>query len=178
VRGFALAEAADPLWNFNLQGLSLGLIWLGRFDEALTKIRRLSEIETAGSHDHVLLTRYHYSRSELDACHQEIRLAEEAESDPRRKRGWHAVGDFYAGNLAAARAFARSEAALPESIYSAHQFAAFFGLLDDLDDCFRWAERAIAGHEMALQDFRADPLPEKVRRDPRFQVLLKKMNLA
>ena len=50
--------------------------------------------------------------------------------------------------------------------------------LDDLDECFKWLERAFAREGyFNFGFFRFNPQMEKVRRDPRFNAFLKKANL-
>lgn len=50
--------------------------------------------------------------------------------------------------------------------------------LGDLDECFKWLEKAFNAHEPdILWWWRFSPLAEKVRKDPRFNDLLRRANL-
>jgi hypothetical protein len=100
------------------------------------------------------------------------------EPDPQRKMGWRAYRHFYAGELEKVRAIIRNEEVVRKDYWPAHAFASSYGLLGDLDDCFRWLEKAVEAHALPLQQFQLDPGLERVRKDPRFQAVLKKMNLA
>ena len=52
------------------------------------------------------------------------------------------------------------------------------GVIGDLDECFRLLEKAWDQHTLGLQLLRSEPALARVREDPRFGQLLKKMNLA
>jgi adenylate cyclase len=171
---FALAEAADPLFSNGVGLWSDLLIWLGRLDEALVKIRRFAElVGGSGPWVHYRLARYYLARSERERCLEEFHQAEEQESDPRWKRVWRAWYYALSEEKEQARALLRQEEALPEYFLMTHLLAVIHAELGDLDECFRLIEKGAA-----FQQIRLDPRLEGVRNDPRFQVLLKKRNLA
>ena len=49
--------------------------------------------------------------------------------------------------------------------------------LNDLDECFKWLEQAFDQHERIFGTIRSFPLYDKVRKDPRFNQLLRRANL-
>jgi adenylate cyclase len=175
---FTLAEGADPLWIVNLALLAQLLLWLGRLDEALVKIRRIGELDAASPDYHTLLARYHLERSERKLYVQERTRYLELFQDPSRKALILALTYALSGEKDSARALLREEEARAEAGLTAFDLANVCALLGDLDGCFRWLDRAVENHALPLQPFRLDPRLEQVRTDPRFQTLLKRMNLA
>jgi hypothetical protein len=83
-----------------------------------------------------------------------------------------------AGEQQPARALLTSEAASPDFPGVAWLVGWAYAMLGDRESCFRCLEVAVETHNIALQSFRTPSELESVRRDPRFQLLLKKMNLA
>jgi adenylate cyclase len=176
---YALAEAADPLFSNGVGLWADLLIWLGRLDDALAKIRRFGELEgDSFPWLHYRLAKYHLARSEPERCLEEIHRGEELEPDRRIKRFWRAWFCALSGEKETARALLRQEEALPEFSLLANMTAWIYAELGDLDACFRYLEKLVQGHQIYLQQWRLDPRLENVRSDPRFQSLLKKMNLA
>lgn len=178
VREAQLAEAADPLSPRHVYFLADLLINLGRIDEALPKVQKVGELDPGNSQYHNLLADLHLVRSEIELCLSEARQCEELQTDPYWKRMWHAYYLVVAGEKEQARAVLRHEETLPAFPAMAWIIAWAYAMLDDLDDCFRCLEVAIATHNIALQPFRMKPSLANVRSDPRFGVLLKKMNLV
>jgi len=174
---FKLAEAADPLAvpiQFHMAEM---LIWLGRLEEAYAKIQRVAELEPSSEAQHALLSDYHLARSDRESALREIRLVEELQQDPIEKRLTHAYYHAVAGRREELDALARDETILAHPLadyYVALQYAE----LGDLDACFRWLDRRWeTDGGMPFQRIRLDRRLENLRKDPRFQVLLKKMNL-
>jgi adenylate cyclase len=175
---FALAEGADPLSPRNLYNPAELLAWLGRFDEALVKIQRLGELDHLGLLYHVALTRYHLARSDLEGFLKEQQRSVEVFPDPRWKGVFRAWYYALSGEKEQSRALLMQEDTLPEFPQIAWAVAWGYAELADLDECFRWLERAFEKHLLPIYAFRLDPRREDVRSDPRFPVLLKRMNLA
>ena len=173
-----LAEGADPLAGGYVGFLASVLIGLKRFDEAFLKIQRLGVLEPDSYRYHDALQQYHRGRSELAQCLAESRRCEELQTNPSWKRMWHVYILATAGEKNEARALLQSEEASPEFPGIAWIVGWAYALIDDLDSCFRSLEVAVESHNIALQPFRNHPELENVRSDPRFPLLLKKMNLA
>jgi adenylate cyclase len=178
LRELRLAEAADPLRPLNLFQLALLLTWLERFDEALAKIQKLSELEPASGLVHEARARYFLGRADLPQFLKEIQLLEEQEPLQRRKPVLRARYYALSGKKGEARALLRQEETLPTFAQGPWLIAQTYADLGDLDDCFRWLQRAADLHELPLQGFRLDPCYRHVRNDPRFPALLRTMNLA
>ena len=173
-----LAEATDPLWPLNLFNFALLLIRLGRLDEALVRIQRLGEVEPDGVMYHSAQVQYCLAQPDLEQCLKEIRRLEDLQTDPRDKQRERAFYYALAGEKEKARALLRHDETLPDRPHRAQNIARIYAELGDLDECFRWLEKAIGTHNIAFQGWRLDRRLEHVRSDPRFQLLLKRMNLA
>jgi len=91
---------------------------------------------------------------------------------------WRVYTLALSGEEPAARAMLQSEEASPEFPGLAWIAGWVYALLGDLDSCFRCLEVAVETHNLALQPFRTHRDLENVRSDPRFQLVLKKMNLT
>jgi len=178
LRQYELAEGSDPFSRLTLGSLAMFLVWLGRFDEALLKIQKLGELSSYGSQYHSILARYYLDRSDLEACREEIGRYLELEADERSKSLMKAHLHALSREKEQARTLLRQEEALPRDPTKEAAVAYVFAELGDLDECFRFLERSVANHDIGLQPWRLDPRLENVRRDPRFQPLLKRMNLA
>ena len=175
---YELAEAADPLWTTNLFLFARLMIWLGRLDEALVRIRKLGELKQGGQEYHSGLFEYYLAQTDLPEALKELNLVDELETEPRWKpihRAW-----YYAlsGEKEKSRALLHHEESLPSFGQSPVYVAEAFAELRDLDECFRWLDKAYLSHNLPISEFQLDPRLAHVRADPRFQVLLKRMNLA
>jgi adenylate cyclase len=173
-----LAEGADPLAARYVRVLASLLIDLKRFDEAFLKIQRLGVLEPDSYPYHDALQQFYRGRSEFAKCLAECRRCEELQDNPSWKRLWHVYTLATSEEKQAATVMLRSEEELPEFPGVAWIAAWAYATLGDLDSCFRCLEIAVESHNIALQPFRTRPDMENVRRDPRFQLVLKKMNLA
>jgi len=175
---YTLAEAADPLWTNNLLNFARLLVWLRRLDEALGRIQKLGELEPSGRAHHLLRASYHLARSDLERYLEEMNQVEELQIEPRWKTVERAMSFAVSGEKDRSRALLRNEETLPEFPAAAWGIAYVYAELGDLDECFRWLDKAFQSHILPLQAFRLDPRLEHVRSDSRFQTLLKRMNLA
>jgi adenylate cyclase len=175
---YALAEAADPLWTQNLWLFTLELIWQGRFDEALGKIRKMGGLAPSWWLYHFALATYHLARSDLPRCLDELRQVEELAEEPRWKPVLRALYYALSGEKDKARALLEHEDTLPGFGQIPANVAGIYAELGDLDECFRWLDKAFRSHNLPMILFRTDPRRANVRADPRFQELLTKMHLA
>jgi adenylate cyclase len=175
---FKLGEEADPLWLLNVYNSVLLLIWLGRFDDALPKIQKIRHLDTSLEPYHFVLANYHLARSDLARCLDELRQAIELNQEPREREVTRAWYFALSGEFEEARAVLRREETLHEFGESMSEIALVYAELGDLDECFRMLEKAISTGPLAFQRWRLDPRLKEVRSDPRFAVMLKKLNLA
>jgi adenylate cyclase len=174
---YALAESADPFWNFPLFHHARLLAWLGRFDEASDVLDRFKNLDTGRGY-HLAAATYRLARGEVENAAQEVLLAVEATSDPREQgilRAWY-LG--LTGQPDQARSLLRQDPAFAEHGQGAHQMAEVYAQLGDLDECFRLLDKAVELRNIPIFPWRLDPRLANVRNDPRFQGVLKRLNLA
>jgi adenylate cyclase len=170
---FALAEAADPLWPNNFYCQAFLLIWLGKLDQALGKVQKLGELQPDYPEYPFLLAGYYLARSDLEGCLKQLQRYEDAEQKPWWKPVIGALRCALSGEKEQARALLRHAESLPEFPGTKPAIVWVYCELGDLDQCFRWMEQGVP-----FQQIRLDPRLEPLRRDARFQVLLRKKNLA
>ena len=175
---FALANAADPLWHFNLLQLIQVLVWQGKLEEALAKIHHLGEFHPDTAGYHFALARYRLARSDLDECLREFDRYLELEPEPRAKAITQAYRIALSGEKEKARVLLQQEEAQTQTPPNIMSMAYAYAEIGDLDACFRLLDRMVTEHVIALQQWRLDPRLQNVRNDPRFQALLKRMNLT
>ncbi|MFZ1023233.1 MAG: adenylate/guanylate cyclase domain-containing protein [Thermoplasmata archaeon] len=178
LREFTLAEGADPFGPDTLFQLALLLTWLRRHDEALVKIKVLGELEPVGPLVHLALAQHYLARSELEPCLEELDRVERCEVDPDLKPIHRALRCALSGEKEQAQVLLQQAETLPEFGQVAYNVVRVYAELNDLDSCFRWLEKAYQSHALPLQQLRLDPRLEHLRTEPRFQLLLRKMNLA
>ncbi|MGP8077691.1 MAG: tetratricopeptide repeat protein [Thermoplasmata archaeon] len=174
----ALAEGTDPLSVVNLGVFARLLLWRGRYDEALTRIQKVGELDSFGLAYRDLMGDYYALRSDIEGCFRELNKFEELEVEPRIKLTYRAWYHAVLGEKDRARDDLRQLAELPGYSATDWTVANVHAELGDLDECFRLLEKSVENHLIYFQEWRLNPRLENVRRDPRFQRLLKKMNLA
>ena len=173
-----LAVGTDPLSPANLGSFARLLIWLGRLDEALVKIRKLGEFGGFGTGYHDLLSRYHLARGDLPACLEELHRRGELEAEPNAKAFCLAWAHALSGEKEQSRALLRQLETLPPIPITDLNVAYVYAELGDLDGCFRLLETRVTDRFIPFQQWRLDPRLQHVRSDPRFHLMLEKMNLA
>ncbi len=173
-----LAEGADPLATAHLEHFAPLLIWLGKLDEALTKIRRISELEPNNGDLPWIHADYLLAKSDFDGYLKELRQLEHDEPNPRWKPLLRAVHCALSGDKQQARTLLQREESLPRTPSTDWGLAWAYREVGDVDRCLQWLERAVDNHAVTPRRLRLDPRFEHVRRDARFQLLLRKMNVA
>jgi len=177
---WALADASDPLSPFNLSHHAQLLVWLGRYDEALAKIRKLGELQPESVEYHYRLATYYRVHGEIDSARAEFTRLQALEEEPAEKRVRRAEYYAIAGEKEKCRALLREEESSPDPDHGMGPWALawIYAALGDLDDCFRWLDKAVAAHSVGFHYLRFDPIFEFVRKDPRFAAVLAKANLT
>ena len=178
---FSLAEAADPFWEHLQFYQAALLVWLGRLDEAYTKIEQIKALPPSPSLPnllHGLLATYHLARGNMEEYLREAHLSVETTEDPNYKILSRALILAVSGEGEAARALLQEHPDLSEYGQATSSMAMIYCELGALDDCFRMMNLGTDRKNFPIQRWRLDPRCERVRADPRFQAWLKKINLA
>ncbi|MFZ1023643.1 MAG: adenylate/guanylate cyclase domain-containing protein [Thermoplasmata archaeon] len=178
LREYEVADQLDPLSGIILQSHLSLLVVLRKLDAAAVLLKKIGRADNFG-----LL--YHIARSNLSvALDDSAEVLKEidwlAERTPGRQEPAAAYALYCArvGQRDRARELLRPLEKLPEASRPDTQIAMTYAFLGDLDACFRWLESAVDGRKVSILWFRLDPLLAFVREDPRFEGVLKRMNLA
>jgi len=178
LREMEVAEQLDPhsaLFHdvkFNL------LVYLRRMAEAEAQLQKLGQVENFGLLYHDCRATLLLVQGDVEGFRQEIDHLEKLL--PGRAEIYPALALYYAhsGDRAKARELLRSVEELSPEVRPDSQIATVYERLGDLDATFRWLEAAVESRKLAIQFWRLAPENAGVRADPRFQMLLKKMNLT
>jgi len=178
LREFAVAEQLDPM-SALVHAVSYNLlIFLDRLPEAQAQLEKLGRVENFGILYHDARMTLAFVRRDSEQVLKEFeRLQELLPGRPELVSG-EAVYNVLIGNHARARELLQSIEGLPDAVRPDSNIAAVYARLGDLDATFRWLEISYESRKLGIQFFRLSPEMAPVRADPRFQVLLSKMNLA
>jgi len=148
-----------------------------RLDEAWEVLERWRKLGTMANRYHVALARYYGARSEFARAFDELDRAGASEATVVRwnERVWLYV---LSGDLQMAKKLVAELEGQPDVDAHAAELAFCHGVLGDLDECFSWLGKAFDAHDVWPWQWLEEPTLAKVRKDPRFAHLLKKMNLA
>jgi len=178
LREISLAAQLDPLSTLVLYQRATFLTFLRRLAEAEAEVERLGEVENRGLLYHNARFALVAARRDMPAALKELEQIEELL--PNRPEIIAGKANYYAltGDAARARQLLQSVEGLPDGIRPDAQIATAYAYLGDLDATFRRLEIAVDSRRMAVGFFRLEPSLARIRDDPRFLDLLKKMNLA
>ena len=173
-----LAEGADPRSLPVIAAIAQLLRWLGRLDEARMEIERLRTIETYPRVVFFQAYEYYVARSDAGRALQELDRARDAHSDDPVLLKCYAEYYAWTGEKDRALEYLRQfEAKAENHPHKEALMADAYTRLNELDEVFRWLDRAFERHYVEIRWWRLDPRSALVRGDPRFLKLLHKMNL-
>lgn len=172
---FALAGELDPnSTQFLISHFGI-LMDLRRLDKAKIALDRLERLDRGGPAYLRNLAWYQCARGDYEGALQTAERAEAlqpGESWRARIRIYSASGKNELAWDLIKQQEAKSERPRVEDLAMAH------ALVGDLDGCFRLLGEALELHQLATQLWRTKPELEHVRSDPRFDQLLKRLNLS
>ena len=165
----------DPL-NSLFQGLyGLHLMWERRYDDAIVQYR--NALRTAPNFRTALWGLWHMSHAKR--MYQEAlaaakaRFADDREVEEALERGYAAGGYAEAMRLAAETLAARSRTTYVQPTV----IASLYAYAGDSDRALEWLEKAHDERDPVLVGLGVGPRWDSLRDDPRFQDLLRRMNL-
>ena len=165
------ARDRDPLNQLTLRYAARILYYAGKLAEAEVLLRQILAASPTFSAAHYELGRVLLARGEVPAAIAEF----EAESNPV----WR-VNGLPLGYRAAHRN-AEADAALKDLLRhsdgSEFQVAEVYAYFGDADHAFEWLDRAVKADPGSIW-LRNDPLCIGLIHDPRYQVILKRLNLS
>jgi len=174
------AEELDPLSPVIISWVHDIYYDLGDLEQALNRLQKLKEIDPEGRITLVTFA-YHYLR-EADYDQALIALKKCQQLWPVESLAASGLAYVYAVTGRRQEAFEILERLQDDfnrrGSVEASQIAWVYCVLDDIDECFVWLEKAFKARETKFFSFyRFSPLAEKVRKDPRFTDLLRRANL-
>jgi len=178
LREVALAVELDP------QSV-LMMVWHAQFLAFVRKVdesRAVTELIGQRAPDSAY---YHFARAwcciavnDLDGALREEATARERLTTPRPPFLRASLLALTGQREEALSILKQIEEAPGRDVHRTSGLASGYALLGDLDQAFRFLNEGQENHALAFQMFRVDPLFEPLRRDRRFEELLKRMHLA
>ncbi len=169
---FQQAIARDPLLVLPYVHLALDLRDLGRYEEANAALGKAFDLDPQA----VWL---HETRGEILLAQGQPK---EALIEMDKEPGWpyHQLGMVLAYHALGREA--ESDKALADLISNgadccAYQIGEAYAYRGNADEAFNWLNRAYRQHDGGLGSFQTDLLLKSLRTDPRFQDLLRRLNL-
>lgn len=174
----SLAEEADPRSSIILAAHAFLFILLGRLNEARGRLDKLGEVEGRGLLYCDSWADYWIAEADYPQALRELERL--AELDPGNPDSIVRAGMCYArmGQTQRARECLKELEGMSPGRRPDSGIAGVYACLDELDPCFVWLERgAFENYDLNVGIWRASPLFEHVRGDPRFEKLLRRMHL-
>jgi serine/threonine protein kinase/Tfp pilus assembly protein PilF len=204
---FAKALTLNPADSVVLRAYGIMLGSLGRFPEAMTEIKKAIAIDPLSSRGWEALGTFLLAQKDFPATHEALRHALEIQPDDALSLNRLGVLQLLEGKAEDALVTYRqvdddgfrlcgiamteytlgrakaSQQALDEAIAkhaadSAYQIAEARSWRGEKDGAFDWLEYAYSQRDGGLAEVKTDPLLENLRGDPRYNALLRKLNLA
>jgi serine/threonine protein kinase/tetratricopeptide (TPR) repeat protein len=204
---FIRALRLNPTDSVVLRAYGIMLGSLGRFPEAMTEIRKAIAIDPLSSRGWEALGTFLLAQKNFPATHEALRRALEIQPDDALSLNRLGVLQLLEGKAQDALSTYRlvdddgfrlygiamaehtlghakaSQQALDEEIAkhasdSAYQIAEACSWRGEKDSAFSWLERAYRQGDGGLAEAKIDPLLENLRGDPRYEALLRKLNLV
>ncbi len=173
LRAFERAKAHDPLFTDVYLQIGNANYRSGRLADAAAAYRAALDIEQGTGSVH-----YRLGLVALQQGNPAAALAEfEKETDPDfRAVGLPLAYDALNRKTEADRAIAAAEASA--AVGAAYQIALIHAARKNSDKAFEWLNRAYRQRDAGMLWIKGDPLLKDLRRDPRFQALMRQMHLA
>jgi TolB-like protein/DNA-binding winged helix-turn-helix (wHTH) protein len=166
------AVELDPLNADSWEQLAETEFFAGRLDEAVANLKKALELNSNVVAAHMVLSQIYVIQGRPQDALPEIKLVR---YDVLRAF-LYPIACYELGRRQ------ESDAALNELIAkyhagSAYQIAEVYAFRKQPDEAFEWLDRAFARRDSGLIKTNVEPLLKSLHRDPRFAVLLKKLNL-
>jgi TolB-like protein len=167
------AIAIDPLDAFKYSSLSWALYLAGRYPEALAANRKMLDLNPGAREDYYFQAAL-VSLAKGDAATALVQI--ESGEKLREHCGCVVLAyDTLGRKIEADAALASLEKNHADNF--AYPIGRVYANRGELDQAFKWFERAYRQRESTLWWIKVDPLLKNVQADPRFDVFLRKMNL-
>jgi serine/threonine-protein kinase len=164
------AVELDPLSVTTRFNLARNLFIEGKLDEAEASGRKIAELQPSATSSHRWQVLVAVQRGDGDAALREAQL----EPDEGFRRFELAMAHYARGDRNAA------DAALADLIANGqgltYQIAQVFAVRGETDKAFEWLQKSFDTRDTGTLGLLVDPLLRSLRNDPRYKVLVAKMN--
>ncbi|HKP13572.1 MAG TPA: protein kinase [Blastocatellia bacterium] len=168
----------DPLSLIINTSLGRELYGARRYDEAVAQLRRTLDMDAnfAEAHFHLAMV-YEAKRMYAEAI-AEFEKAAELFADPAMKV-WEARAYALSGNRKEAERFINRESEAAKTRYVApYPIATIYAAMGDNDRAMAYLEKVFDEHSYYVVWLNLDPVFDRLRSDPRFQDLLRRIGIA
>jgi tetratricopeptide (TPR) repeat protein len=169
----------DPLSLIMNRNLGLVLYYARRYDKALGQLQKTLEMDPHFSMIHAATGEVYLQKSMYEEALREFEI--EAEIHGRlnqHEQAWRGVAYLKAGKRDQAREILNDLLRRSEQDYVAPtRLASVYFALGDDDEGFRCLDKSYQERDSTLLEIKVDPGFDRVRSDPRFKELLKKVGL-
>lgn len=166
-------EPSSPLYG-SLVGMLLN--YERRYDEGIAQLEKTLELDPTLATARTFLAVAHLRRGEYELARHHL---EQASSPAPGSAAY--LGQIYA--LSGRRSDAEAEveqliARSEERYISAYDISTIYAALGDVDETFSWLERAFEERSQLIGWLPWDPVFDGIRSDPRYDILVRRLNLA
>ena len=174
-----LAEELDPLSSIICASAMYSCLAMGRDAEAKARLRKLSEIDPSSPLVNESYMSYHFTIKEYDESLKYLQKMLEADpTDTYLKADVAYIYAVSGRKQEALEIVEKVKNEVRESSGAKWSLLAFVYLaFGDMDEVFRYLEKALSAQEVFFGWFRSSPIFVEVRKDPRFNELLKRANV-
>ncbi len=174
-REFQLALKGDPLSPFMTTDSGIVYYLSRRYDQAIAQFRKALELDPNYFLAHYILGFSLQGKGDLRAAIAEFEIAAKAEN-----KSWIVVGlaQAYAGagrHAEARKLIAQLTDRSKTEYVPPYWVAVIYANLGEMDQAFSWMEIAFADHSGWLVWLNTEPALDPMRKDPRFDALLKRV---
>jgi serine/threonine-protein kinase len=169
----------DPLSLIINRNLGLVLYYARRYDLALEQLQKTLEMDPAFSMVHAALGEVYLQKS----MHEEALREFQNEADihgglNQHEEAWRGIAYLKTGNRDEAQKILDDLLKQAKRAYVAPtRLASLYFAFQEDDEGFGWLDRACHERDSTLLEIKVDPAFDRVRSDPRYKELLKKVGL-
>jgi eukaryotic-like serine/threonine-protein kinase len=186
IRERTTAQELDPLSLSIATGLGRALFWARRYDESIQRLQTALPNDPNYSDTYWSLglayEQKHMPAEAIAAFQKAIDLSRSTEVAEGKPEMLACVGHAYAiaGKQSEARATIERimKVSGPSTYVSSYGVSLIYVALGDKDSAFQWLERAYQERDENFIHLKVDPRLDPIRSEPRFQELLRRVNLA
>ncbi len=173
------AQELDPVSLIMQSGLSWMYCVAGQYDIAIKSHLKMTQMKPEFGLQNWTLGLAHYHKNMYSEAFEEFKKEIEAQTAfAPLAESWLELTAQKLGREGGARKARSDYIEKAAESYVSHYYLAGLSLaIGEIDEAFEWLDKAFDHRDFWLLFIKVDPLFENVRSDPRFNELLKKMNL-